>query len=93
MTRISSAIPSTEGVAFTVKPFPVGTSPAAVTEKTIMPKPARSTDHSADIECALATEGGYLSIGRGGFTLQYRNGAVLSGYDCEAIKAHCIAAG
>ncbi|MBP0440479.1 hypothetical protein [Tianweitania sediminis] len=58
-----------------------------------MLKPACSTDYSADIESALATEGGHLSIGRGGFTLHYRNGAMLSGYDCEAIKAHCIAAG
>ncbi len=58
-----------------------------------MLKPACSTDYSADIESALATEGGHLSVGRGGFTLHYRKDAMLSGYDCEAIKAHCIAAG
>lgn len=50
-------------------------------------------DYSADIDAALATQGGHLSIGRGGFTLHYRNGATLSGYGCEAIKAQCIAAG
>ncbi|MBV8914200.1 MAG: hypothetical protein JOZ05_14315 [Acetobacteraceae bacterium] len=41
---------------------------------------------------ALATQGGHLSIGRGGFTLHYDN-ARLSGYDCDAIKAEAIAAG
>lgn len=51
------------------------------------------TDYSADIAAALATPGGHLSIGRGGFTLHYRNGATLSGYSCQAIKAQCIAAG
>jgi len=42
---------------------------------------------------ALATEGGYLSIGRGGFTLHFGDGAVLSGYDIKTIKAESIAAG
>src|ERR1700693_2843218 len=42
---------------------------------------------------ALRTEGASLSIGRGGFTLYYALGARLSGYDCEQIKACCIAAG
>ena len=41
---------------------------------------------------ALATEGGHLSVGRGGFTLHYDN-ARLSGYDCDTIKAEAIAAG
>ncbi|MRX36920.1 hypothetical protein [Aminobacter sp. MDW-2] len=50
-------------------------------------------DYSADIDAALTTQGGHLSIGRGGFTLHYRNGAMLSGYGCKAIKAQCIAAG
>lgn len=50
-------------------------------------------DYSADIAAALVTEGGHLSIGYGGFTLHYRNGATLSGYDCEAIKAQSISAG
>jgi hypothetical protein len=45
------------------------------------------------IVSALRTEGGHLSIGRGGFTLHYARGAMLSGYDCETIKACCIAAG
>lgn len=52
-----------------------------------------TTDYSADIAAALATPGGHLSIGRGGFTLHYRNGATLSGHSCEAIKTQCIAAG
>ncbi len=50
-------------------------------------------DYSADIAAALATQGGDLSIGRGGFTLHYRDGAMLSGYGCEPIKTQCIAAG
>ncbi|WP_206079194.1 hypothetical protein [Allomesorhizobium camelthorni] len=58
-----------------------------------MLKPVSATDYSADIESALATEGGHLSVGRGGFTLHYHYGATLSGYACEAIKAQSIAAG
>jgi hypothetical protein len=42
---------------------------------------------------ALATEGGHLDIGRGGFCLHFGRGARLSGYDCDTIKAECIAAG
>ena len=42
---------------------------------------------------ALATEGGHLSIGRGGFILWHGDGARLSGYDPELIKAACIEAG
>jgi hypothetical protein len=45
------------------------------------------------ISSALRTEGGHLSIGRGGFTLYYSRGARLNGYNCETIKACCIAAG
>src|SRR5262245_49802699 len=45
------------------------------------------------IASALRTEGGHLSIGRGGFTLFYASGARLSGSDCASIKACCIAAG
>ena len=45
------------------------------------------------ITSALRTKGGHLSVGRGGFTLFYAPGARLSGYDCDTIKAHCIAAG
>lgn len=49
--------------------------------------------YKSDIDAALKTPGGHLSIGRGGFTLHYGNGARLSGYDIEPIKAECIAAG
>jgi hypothetical protein len=50
-------------------------------------------DYDDYIASALRTEGGHLSIGRGGFILYYAGGARLSGYDCEEIKALCIAAG
>jgi len=49
--------------------------------------------YDAYIARALATEGGHLSIGRGGYSLDFDRGARLSGYDCEAAKAACIAAG
>lgn len=58
-----------------------------------MQQPMTAKDYSADIAAALATPGGHLSIGRGGFTLHYSHSAMLSGYGCEAIKAQCIAAG
>ena len=38
-------------------------------------------DYDDYIASALRTEGGHLSIGRGGFTLYYARGARLSGYD------------
>ena len=41
---------------------------------------------------ALATPGGHLSIGRGGFALHFEN-ARLSGYDDDVIKAVAVAAG
>jgi len=41
---------------------------------------------------ALNTSGGHLSIGRGGFELQYEHGH-LSGYDCDRIEGEAIAAG
>jgi hypothetical protein len=44
------------------------------------------------ITSALQTEGGHLSIGRGGFALYYARGARLSGYDYESFKTCCIAA-
>jgi hypothetical protein len=50
-------------------------------------------DDDGYIARALATEGGHLSIGRGGFSLYYDRGAHLSGYDCEPVKGACIAAG
>jgi hypothetical protein len=52
-----------------------------------------SRDYDDYIASALGTEGGHLSIGRGGFTLYYAHGARLSGYGCEQVKACCIAAG
>jgi hypothetical protein len=42
---------------------------------------------------ALRTDGGHLSIGRGGFTLHFDRGCTLSGHDCDAMKATCIALG
>jgi hypothetical protein len=45
------------------------------------------------IERAKETEGGHLTIGRGGFTLHFDDGCTLSGYDIDRIKALCIAAG
>ena len=57
-----------------------------------------SRDYDDYVASALGT--GHLSIGRGGFTLYcahgaryYPHGARLSGYDCEQVKACCIAAG
>src|SRR5215470_5117809 len=50
-------------------------------------------DYGEYIVSALRTDGGHLSIGRGGFTLHYARGARLSGYDCDEVKACCIAAG
>jgi hypothetical protein len=50
-------------------------------------------DWQAYIERALRTEGGHLSIGRGGYTLHFDRGSTLSGYDCDAMKAACIARG
>src|ERR1700730_4719032 len=52
-----------------------------------------SRDYDDYVASALGTEGGHLSIGRGGFTLYFAHGARLSGYDCEQVKACCIAVG
>ena len=49
-------------------------------------------NYGETIAKALATEGGHLFIGRGGFSLHYEAGW-LSGYDCETVKAAAIAAG
>jgi hypothetical protein len=49
-------------------------------------------NYKPDIARALATLGGHLQIGRGGFTLHFDN-CRLSGYDCDTIKAEAIAAG
>lgn len=55
---------------------------------------ARGFPTTADyIANALAVEGGHLGIGRGGYTLHLARGSTLSGYDVEAMKAQCIAAG
>ena len=40
---------------------------------------------------ALRIEGGHLAIGRGGYLLHFGRGATLSGYDCDRMKAACIA--
>ena len=50
-------------------------------------------DYGDYIISSLQTEGGHLSIGRGGFILYFGRGSRLSGYDCEHIKVCCIAAG
>jgi hypothetical protein len=50
-------------------------------------------DYGQYITSAVQTEGGHLSVGRGGFILYFGRGARLSGYDCEHIKTCCIAAG
>ena len=48
--------------------------------------------YDTTIARALATPGGHLSVGRGGFTLHYEN-ARLEGYDYEIVKQAAIAAG
>jgi len=53
----------------------------------------RTGEYDIYIAQALATEGGHLAIGRGGFGLYFDRGAHLSGYDCEPLKAACITAG
>jgi hypothetical protein len=52
-----------------------------------------SGDYEEYVASALRTDGGHLSIGRGGYTLYYARGARLSGYDCEQVKACCIVTG
>jgi hypothetical protein len=49
-------------------------------------------DYEPYIARALATSGGHLSIGYGGFTLHYDH-CRLSGHDGDTIKAEAIAAG
>jgi hypothetical protein len=49
-------------------------------------------EYDTDIARALATPGGHLSLGRGGFTLHFEN-ARLEGYECETVKKAAIAAG
>jgi hypothetical protein len=48
--------------------------------------------YEADIARALATPGGHLSVGQGGFTLHFDHSR-LSGYDDAVIKPAAIAAG
>ncbi len=54
-------------------------------------------NYSATIAKALATPGGHLKLGRGGFSLHYLNEyggqSSLSGYDCDAVKQQAITAG
>lgn len=45
------------------------------------------------IERALATPGGHLMIGRGGFTLWYARGCFCSGYASDEVKRLAIAKG
>jgi hypothetical protein len=78
-------------MAFVVTAFQAANPAASHRGDPIMLQSTR--DYSADIYAALATQGGHLSIGRGGFTLHYGDGAMLAGYGWEAIKAQCIAAG
>jgi hypothetical protein len=61
-------------------PLPVGAMPAA------------SGEYAEYIAQALATEGGHLSVGRGGATLHFGQSR-LSGCREERIKTECIAAG
>jgi hypothetical protein len=44
------------------------------------------------IEGAKKTPGGHLYIGRAGYSLHSAS-SCLSGYDCDAVKSACIAAG
>lgn len=44
------------------------------------------------MEAAKQTPGGHLHIGRAGYTLHAAS-SCLSGYDCDAVKSACIAAG
>ena len=53
---------------------------------------AQTGEYDAYIARALATEGGHLSIGRGGATLHFERGR-LSGCAEDAIKTAAIAAG
>ena len=50
-------------------------------------------DDADAINRALAVDGGHLFVGDAGFTLAYQRGTTLSGYDVEALKAACVAAG
>jgi len=45
------------------------------------------------IRRALAVEGGHLSMEPGGARLYCACGAYVSGFECEGIKAACLAAG
>ena len=56
------------------------------------PASSPTQEHEEYIARALATEGGHLSIGRGGATLYFERGW-LSGCHEERIKAEAIAAG
>ena len=53
---------------------------------------AQTGEYDAYIARALATEGGHLSIGRGGATLHFERGR-LSGCAENVVKAAAIAAG
>lgn len=50
-------------------------------------------DDAERISRALGVDGAHLFIGQGGYTLYYKQGTTLSGYDVVPMKAACIAAG
>lgn len=57
-----------------------------------MTNSARHDHHDTHIAQALTARGGHLTLGRGGFCLYFASSSTLSGYDCEPMKAACIAA-
>ena len=57
------------------------------------PAPSRPDTDDGRIRQALATEGGHLFIGGGGWQLHFGQGATLRGYDLPRMKARCIDAG
>lgn len=67
--------------------------PLTVTEISVMTTADHEFHSDTYIARALAVVGGHLQIGRGGYSLHYAQGATLSGYDCDAMKEACIAAG
>ena len=55
--------------------------------------PSRGSTRAEYIAQALTTEGGHLSIECHGFALYFGRDIRLHGYDCDTIKAECLAAG
>ena len=67
--------------------------PDRVSEEEIARRRADVDRQDEYITKALTVPGGHLSIGRGGFSLHFKRGATLSGYDIEDMKARCLARG